>query len=307
MTEDAPDRDSDKKVDAVLALANSLNLSFYAALKLFNAGYTTAADVRSLPTETIARTIGVSEATARTILRWQGAAIVRARKEAAAATAPAAEVVELVEPAPIALQEEPVEFDERKGVEYGKLYKLDPNIKSVWWWSNAPALLFIFIMGGVPFAIFSPVLAIIGAFIMSFVGLGFISYWVGLTYDNYHFGFTGELVIVKEGILFKSETHIPFGRIQNINSHQGILDRMFDVWHLGVSVTGAYSMIHGVPFHETVREFIRRNVEAVKTRRLPKVDESQGYKEVYDALKDIARTLESYHSRAIISHTKAEG
>jgi hypothetical protein len=32
------------------------------------------------------------------------------------------------------------------------------------------------------------------------------------------------------------------------------------------------------------------------------VDEARGYRDVYTALKEIARTLESYHSRAIISH-----
>lgn len=308
MVKDAPGADSDRKVDAVLSLANALNLSFYAALKLYNAGHVTAADVRSLQPETIARIIGVSQATARTILHWKGARPGGAREPRAVPAAPAAvEVVEVREYTPHPIVGQPVDLDERKGVEFGRFYRLDPRIKSVWWWSTAPTWLFMVALCVAPLAIFSRVLALIALVIACLAVVVLTSFWAGLTYDNYHFGFTNELVIVKQGILFKNEIHIPFGRIQNINSHQGIMDRMFGVWHLGVSVTGAYSMIHGVPFHETVREFIRQNVEMVKAKRLPKVDESQGYREVYAALKEIARMLESYHPRAIIAHDRTEG
>jgi membrane protein YdbS with pleckstrin-like domain len=261
---------SDHNVDAVLTLANSLNISFATALKLYKSGHRTAASVKELDHEVFARITGVSLATARTILHWKGAPVhgpEKAKEAIVVEPVEKATVATIVEPAEVdgdtgvprpaeerdfvmhPLEGEPVAYDPNVGPRYGVFYSLDPEIRHVWWLSTVPAWLLFFIACIFPLAIISPMLVLI-IFIVSLILLVTItSYWVELNYNNYQFGFTNELIIVKQGIWWKNEVHIPFGRIQNINSHQGILDRMFDVWHLGISVTGAYSMIHGVPCH----------------------------------------------------------
>jgi len=307
---------SEERIDLVLALANELDIGFGAALNLYRAGHATPEQVATLSIDEIVTITDLSRTAAERIynrLRIEEVTRIETSIEVREEE-PAEAKVEVAEPKigkarrerdtafdiP-SIDGEPVDLDDGAKIEYGKYYHINPEMVKVWVLTGPVWFTLIMIIAMSPLVmLFEASLAILFGFVVAIVLLGSI-WWAGLQYDNYTFAFTKDIIVVRSGVLYKEEVHIPFGRIQNINSHQGICDRMFGVWHLSVSATGATSMIHGVPQHEAVKAFILDNVDAVKAKRVPKVDSDQGYREVYVALKSISRNLQSHRSRAIVA------
>jgi membrane protein YdbS with pleckstrin-like domain len=306
---------SDVRIDEVLELSNALDIDFGTALKIYRAGYHTSKMVKALSVEKISDITGLTQTASERV----------AMKIGIMGTTPSepkeqpqdekleieAEVVESNE-RPKGQDDlksfkmhpitgEPVELEEGGKIKYDQYYRIKPEIKGVWVTTNAGLFIILIIACIFPVGLLFPPL-LIGSLVILIVLIGVSFFAANLMYKNYYFGFTKDLVIVKLGVFYKMEVHIPYGRIQNINTYQGPVDRMFGVWHLAVSATGAISVIHGVPDHEMVKAFILENVEAVKAKRAPKVDSSQGYREVYVILKDIAKNIESYRSRALLAH-----
>jgi len=312
---------SEEKLDHVLALANRLEIGFKPAFNLYKAGYTTSDQVAVLSAEDLAAVSGLTMDAAEAVVnrlwsgqQWSGSeetisgagpAIIEA--EVLADTVPPYKadpnrnLVKASSFEPPDPNEPPLPLLQGAKIEFGKFYQLNPNIKMVWSLSGPLWAGVLFALCLSPLIFFIPLVAAV-MFLMILVTVAGTVIWARLLYDNYHFAFTTDLIIVRSGILYKQEIQIPYGRIQNINSHQGVLDRIFGVWHLSVSATGTTSMIHGVPEHEKVKAFILENVEAIKARRVPKVDSGQGYREVYVALKKISQILKGPGSRAVAGH-----
>jgi len=55
-----------------------------------------------------------------------------------------------------------------------------------------------------------------------------------LSRANFHFLLDEEYITVNQGILSKSQTHIPYGVIQNILTSQDLFDRFFNVIDLKI-------------------------------------------------------------------------
>src|SRR5687768_668515 len=57
-------------------------------------------------------------------------------------------------------------------------------------------------------------------------------------YFTLRYRFGPEELIVRKGLIFRSERHIPFSRIQNINLLQGVLHRWFGVADVSIETAG---------------------------------------------------------------------
>ena len=72
---------------------------------------------------------------------------------------------------------------------------------------------------------------------------------------------------VVRGLLFRSDTVVPFGRVQHIDLHQGPIDRFFGIATLTLHTAGNHNAIVSLPglgealareMRETIRSHIRR-------------------------------------------------
>ncbi len=88
---------------------------------------------------------------------------------------------------------------------------------------------------------FSKVLLIGGNYI--YVGLAFILLFLlaraYLIYKNFQFKIEGDHFILKQGILKKTNTSIPFHRIQNINFKQNIVQQIIGVFEVSIETAGS--------------------------------------------------------------------
>jgi uncharacterized membrane protein YdbT with pleckstrin-like domain len=64
--------------------------------------------------------------------------------------------------------------------------------------------------------------------IIIFAFIFFLSMWWKIIWKkNYYFEFTTDYILLKTGVISRSDEHIPYKSIQNITESQGIFDRMF--------------------------------------------------------------------------------
>jgi putative membrane protein len=75
----------------------------------------------------------------------------------------------------------------------------------------------------------------------------FLSMWWKMVWKkNYHFEFTEDYILLKTGVLSRSEKHVPYKSIQNITESQGILDRMFGLSDVTIENATSGSMQNGI-------------------------------------------------------------
>lgn len=112
-----------------------------------------------------------------------------------------------------------------------------------------------------PGAVLAPVLAI-GAFIVVFLPG---RRWLRWGYDD-----SGEQLRVARGWMFRTDTIVPFKRIQHIDVGQGPLERMFGLASLTVHTAGTHNSIVTLPgltradaeaLRDSMRLHIRREAE----------------------------------------------
>ena len=60
-----------------------------------------------------------------------------------------------------------------------------------------------------------------------------------LIYKNFQFKITNNYFILKQGILKKSNTSIPFNKIQNINFKQNIIQQIINVYEVSIETAGS--------------------------------------------------------------------
>jgi len=110
-----------------------------------------------------------------------------------------------------------------------------------------------------------------------------------LIYKNFQFKIVNEHFILKQGILKKTNTSIPFHRIQNINFRQNIIQQVIGVFEVNIETAGsskAEISIKALPFHiaEALKEIISTSaifdsepIEKDKSKPLLKI----GIKELF--------------------------
>lgn len=76
------------------------------------------------------------------------------------------------------------------------------------------------------------------------VYIGFMIYvflvyiWARLAYKNYRYEITEEGIKIERGVIWKHYVMIPFERIQNIDIHRGIFDRLLGLSDLHIYTAG---------------------------------------------------------------------
>lgn len=83
--------------------------------------------------------------------------------------------------------------------------------------------------------------------ILLWVGIGYgvlvllVLLWASLASKRYTFEIGADEVVVRKGVLFRTETHIPLRRVQDIVVRQGPLLRMFGIGTLKLQTAGVAS------------------------------------------------------------------
>lgn len=148
-----------------------------------------------------------------------------------------------------------------------ELTKLHPNYIKV--------LRLVTLIAAIPFAIGAVILESrdilpTGLFIVPILlAIAFIVIRVPLRrYQARGFSLVDERLRVVRGILFKSDTVVPFGRVQHIDVNQGPLERYYDIATLTLHTAGSHNASVHLPglaqadameMRETIREAIKRD------------------------------------------------
>ena len=158
------------------------------------------------------------------------------------------------------------EIVERDGEDEGALTALDPNHVKVLRIQAAIAAL--------PFAIGSLVLESAellptGSFVIPVLLVAALIV-IRMPLRRYHargYSLSGDRLRVVRGILFRSDTVVPFGRVQHIDLHQGPLERAYGLATLTVHTAGSHNasvslpgLAHGdaTAMRESIRAHIKR-------------------------------------------------
>lgn len=62
---------------------------------------------------------------------------------------------------------------------------------------------------------------------------------------NFSYEISNKFIVIRSGILSRTKTTIPFSRIQNVNIHQGILDRIYNIYTVSIETAGAHAPAQG--------------------------------------------------------------
>lgn len=116
------------------------------------------------------------------------------------------------------------------------------------------AFLFSFFIGGVTH--------IERWFLFSAIIIAFLLSW--LERKNFHYEFGEKFIILKKGIISKSERYIPYGRIQNISVSKSIMDNLFDLATLVIQTASESAVKPRKLFYISEKNIPRPEENAVK-------------------------------------------
>lgn len=157
---------------------------------------------------------------------------------------------------------------------------LDRRVKVVWefptilamsvFWLVASIAYFIFFpenaLFGVPHVLFPLALAIA---LLILVGLP-LNFWVGLIYQNFTYELTDSDIVIREGVITRKTTVIPYGRIQDIRTERTLIERFLGLATLEIETAGSSkvaseTLIPGIANKNEVISEIMRMVEKAKS------------------------------------------
>jgi len=151
-----------------------------------------------------------------------------------------------------------------------ELTKLDPNfvpamrVEAMFFW--VPALIGALIADGALQANEAPVpFGLVSAIVLVFA-LVFVIRLPARRYQARGYHMSADRLRVVRGILWHSDTIVPFGRVQHIDVNQGPVERFFDIATLTVHTAGTHNASVQLPGlkHETatsMREDIRARIK----------------------------------------------
>lgn len=129
-----------------------------------------------------------------------------------------------------------------------------------------PLTIIFGITGITPFSVFLVSLVLLLAIPSSIYVL--INAWLKRYYQNFRFMLQEQGILIHEGVITKTERHIPYGRIQNLNIHRGYFQRKHGIATLEIETAGstmragstygsAEGIIPGIRNPEEIVELIR--------------------------------------------------
>jgi uncharacterized membrane protein YdbT with pleckstrin-like domain len=156
--------------------------------------------------------------------------------------------------------------------------RLDPKVKVLWFLPTAIILCIVMLVGAFLFfllpdssiyGISRPDFAILAVILPPFFGLAVYG-WLHLHYVNFTYEIGSKELIVREGVLTRKTTVIPFGRIQDITSERTIADRMLGLATLEIETAGSSKlassmMIPGIANKDALISEIMALVQKVRS------------------------------------------
>jgi uncharacterized membrane protein YdbT with pleckstrin-like domain len=129
--------------------------------------------------------------------------------------------------------------------------------------------------------------------------------WLGLKYLEWnftHFVVTDDRVIYRTGVLAKRGVEIPMERINNINFHQGMWERVIGAGDLDIESAGRDGQSHfdfirhpdGVQ-HEIYRQMEARNMPVAMMQQAPAAPTPQPGQAVPEQIEQLARLRDQGH------------
>lgn len=125
--------------------------------------------------------------------------------------------------------------------------RLHPRVMAIWLMPTAAVLLFVLIIGLVLFQII-PGATFFGisssnSFLFlpaSALVLGAISYsWIALVYRNFTYELGDTEIVIRQGVITRKTTVIPYATIQDIASERSMLERMLGLATLEIETAGS--------------------------------------------------------------------
>ena len=157
---------------------------------------------------------------------------------------------------------------------------LDPKVRLVW---EAPAILtlaILWLVASFTYALAMPDNSALGlshtAFpfalllaLLIFLGLP-LHIWTDMVYQNFTFEFTDRDIVIREGVLTRETTVIPYGRIQDIRTVRTLFERLLHIATLEIETAGSakaasQTLIPGIADKDKLIGEIMQRVERVKS------------------------------------------
>ncbi len=143
------------------------------------------------------------------------------------------------------------------------------DLKPHWWYFSKHI-----VAGAVIIGVFVLVLMLNNNFTWGLFGVIVLVWaaWLGLRFLQWqftHFVVTSRRVIFRTGVLAKHGVEVPLQRINNINFHQGVWERVIGAGDLDIESAGEHGMSHfdDVRHPDAVQQEIYRQMEANDARQ----------------------------------------
>lgn len=126
---------------------------------------------------------------------------------------------------------------------------LDKRVKLVWEFPTLAALAVFWLIGSIAYAAFFQENAVFGIshllfpafFLIALAGLIALPVylWVGLIYENFTFELADKDIIIREGVITRKTTVIPYARIQDIRTERTLIERLLGLATLELETAGS--------------------------------------------------------------------
>lgn len=188
---------------------------------------------------------------------------------------------------------------------------LDKRVKILWFLPNTLVLLFLLLVALIAFTAI-PDASLLGVTRANFfyvlpvavVALGALVYsWLDLIYRNFTYELDNREIIIRQGVVTRRTTVIPYAAIQDITSERSLGERMLGLATLEIETAGSAHLaseivLPGISNKDAVIHEVMQRVEKAKgtmgtEARSQGTDVSQLLSSILDELKLISSKLEA--------------
>lgn len=152
-------------------------------------------------------------------------------------------------------------------------------------WAGLGAIFLLIIGGPIAIVLLFPLVLVVAAYEYL--------YW-----QNYKFYFEADDLTIESGVLTKTSLDIPVRRIQDIDTSQSILARLFDVVRVDVQTAGGNASSASLRYLEPSQaELFKERLRELKNRRegaTGNVDDEDGHSRTVETFYDIGDSLLTY-------------
>ena len=158
--------------------------------------------------------------------------------------------------------------------------RLDRRVKVVWEFPTIVTMAVFWLVASFAYALLAPENSIFGishfmfpiallVALLAFIGLP-LNIWIGMVYRNFTFELSDKDIIIREGVITRKTTVIPYARIQDIRSERTLIERMLGIATLEIETAGSSkvaseTLIPGIADKNELISEIMERVEKAKS------------------------------------------